>query len=374
MHTHKHCKVWTGSLIPVNTIKSKNSRRSYYISNLIIWLTANCSHTCGCNLVTFRNKTACEQRIGRREYKHWIQIQHTIKTVTRFICDYTKMTNTTGTTNCAVSYLLISPPLFENNFLISIPISLIEIFSLFIPEYSPTAGIYNQSLCCLDVYNKHLDANIFALYKGLATSVRSNIINLQLSPASKWFPVTRICKHLYSNDSLFQARFSVDIFQQYGTENQSHGELNQKGNNWSINDQVTTRHRCPQIIPCFPCLGRSRDALFDSGPFFTNDLHYCCTFFDFAKAKLTDNYFSGEPAAQCRQTSLTADMGNICFMSQSKGSLKWAAVFSKKKKSIHIPCWKIILHLLSIQHNTPLCSITASCPKLIPQKSSNSYF
>lgn len=89
-----------------------------------------------------------------------------------------------------ISYLLISAPLFENNFLISIPIFLIEILFLF-PEYNQTAGIYNQSLCCLDAYNKHLDANISALYKGLATSVRSNIINLQLSPGSKWFPVTR---------------------------------------------------------------------------------------------------------------------------------------------------------------------------------------
>lgn len=58
-----------------------------------------------------------------------------------------------------ISYLLISAPLFENNFLISIPIFLIEILFLF-PEYSQTAGIYNQSLCCLDAYNKHLDANI----------------------------------------------------------------------------------------------------------------------------------------------------------------------------------------------------------------------
>lgn len=74
------------------------------------------------------------------------------------------MTNTTSTTNAAISYLLISAPLFENNFLISIPIFLIEIL-FFIPAYSPTAGIYNQSLCCLDVYNKHLDANISALYK-----------------------------------------------------------------------------------------------------------------------------------------------------------------------------------------------------------------
>lgn len=51
-------------------------------------------------------------------------------------------------------------------------------------------------------------------------------------------------RHLYSNSPPppFQARFIADIFQQWRTENQSHGELNQKGNNWSINDQVTTRH------------------------------------------------------------------------------------------------------------------------------------
>lgn len=104
------------------------------------------------------------------------------------------MTNINSITNAAISYLLISAPLFENDFLISIPIFFIEIlffFFFFLPEYSPTAGIYNQSLCCLDVYNKHLDANISALYKGVATSVRSNIINLQLSPGSEWFRMTR---------------------------------------------------------------------------------------------------------------------------------------------------------------------------------------
>ena len=42
-----------------------------------------------------------------------------------------KMTNTTSTANPAIYYLLISAPLFENNFLISIPIFLIEILFLF---------------------------------------------------------------------------------------------------------------------------------------------------------------------------------------------------------------------------------------------------
>lgn len=158
------------------------------------------------------------------------------------------MTNTTSTKNATISYVLISAPLFESIVVISMPIALIEIIFVF-PEYSPTAGIYNQSLCCLDVYNKHLDANISALYKGVATSVRSNIINLQLSPGSKWFPVTRPRPEA----SVFKwfpvaGTFRVDIPQQYGTENQSHGELNQKGNNWSINDRVTTRQWCSQNI------------------------------------------------------------------------------------------------------------------------------
>lgn len=43
------------------------------------------------------------------------------------------MTNTTSTTHTAISYLLISASLFENNFLISIPIFLIEnLFFLFL--------------------------------------------------------------------------------------------------------------------------------------------------------------------------------------------------------------------------------------------------
>lgn len=88
----------------------------------------------------------------------------------------------------------------------------------------------------------------------------------------------------------------MEFFQQYSSGNQSHAELNQKGNNWSINDQVTTRQWCPHIIHCFPSFGQKQRRFFFS--FFDDDRFTqitCVTVVRFldctARLRSTDNYF-----------------------------------------------------------------------------------
>ena len=124
----------------------------------------------------------------------------TMNTVVVNTCMHNGTSNTLTThqtaaraTNSAIPHLLIYAPLFENNFLISMTVSSSFEVCFFLPWTIQPPAIYNQCLCRLDAYNKHLNANLCGLYKRVTTlSVPTSSTCSSLLP--KWFPVTSVFK------------------------------------------------------------------------------------------------------------------------------------------------------------------------------------
>ncbi len=116
---------------------------------------------------------------------------------------------------------------------------------------------------------------ICLIHKEPATSVSGNIINLQLSPDSESFPVTRSKQQAsvfklphYLRPQSVQGYFSTVS----RAESQSYGELNQNGINRSRKDQVTTRPGSYEQIICV-ALVQTQECVYGKVPFFK---YYIC--------------------------------------------------------------------------------------------------